>query len=333
MAANLAADQDFALSLQLSLLEEGPATVTRPQTPGSLIVREDWELARELFEQELKAYQQIEADRRLAASIRRAVVQDAPMIDLEAEETRQFQNDLALARRLENSTVDIPETLGLPVRRQPIIPVGVPADPEPHASPKRPKLGHFTSSLGTAMGTSSGVGHKAALDNRVFCDVCTDRKEDYEIVSLSCEHHYCRPCLYNTFKVAIDNPKSSFPPRCCEKIISTTLAAEVLSDAELERYLHESVLHDAGGIERLCYRTGCNQVLFPGWIKDDVGLCLKCNQRTCMICRGAAHAGDCPRDEDTINLLKLAGERRWQSCPQCGAIVDLSQGCFHMTCR
>ncbi|KAF8419293.1 hypothetical protein EV426DRAFT_615745 [Tirmania nivea] len=186
---------------------------------------------------------------------------------------------------------------------------------------------------GVGVGRST-TGTSARDHRNLHCDVCTELLPDYEIVSLPCEHNYCRTCLR---KIFLNTLKSlSFPPRCCTTI-PTTLAAEVLDDAELEKYLHESVVHDATAEpekrRRNCAMSTCGQVLLPGWIRGDVGLCLRCEGKTCMICGGEAHpGGDCPKDEDTASLFRLAEGKRWQRCPKCGSVVELVQGCFHMTC-
>ncbi|RPB22511.1 hypothetical protein L211DRAFT_788652 [Terfezia boudieri ATCC MYA-4762] len=207
---------------------------------------------------------------------------------------------------------------------------------EPTVAPaKRTKLSHFINSAPTGAGVGRSTTATSAHDHRnLHCDVCTELLPDYEIVSLTCEHNYCRTCLRKTFLNTLSS--LSFPPRCCNTI-PTTLVAEVLDDQELEKYLHESVVYDAIADSekrrRNCARSTCGQVLLPGWIKDDVGLCLKCDGKTCMLCGEVAHlAGECPRDEATASLFKLAEGRRWQRCPRCGSVVELLQGCFHMTC-
>ena len=317
-------DEELAFSLQLKILDEDVhMSGTSSRTPRRRSsTQNDWEFARELFKADLKAQQQIEADRRLAASIRRAVVQDAEIIALETTKNQQLQDDHEFARRLASgqTTADIPVN---------VPPANI---PPVQSSLKRPKLSHFTHPRSTGMGPSHSTIESPGPDDKIFCDVCMELLNDYESVALPCEHNYCQKCLYQVFKQAMDDPATSFPPRCCQTI-PTTLAVEVLSDVELEKYFYESVLHDSGGRRHHCSHLACSQVLFPGWIINDVGLCMKCNHWTCMICRGTAHDGDCPRDEDTIELLKLATSKRWQRCPSCAGVVELVQGCYHMTCR
>ncbi|KFY82353.1 hypothetical protein V498_08618, partial [Pseudogymnoascus sp. VKM F-4517 (FW-2822)] len=41
----------------------------------------------------------------------------------------------------------------------------------------------------------------------------------------------------------------------------------------------------------------------------------------------------CPRDEETNRLLEAAKEAGWQRCYSCRTMVELKEGCNHMTCR
>ncbi|KAL4068180.1 hypothetical protein J3A83DRAFT_4056485, partial [Scleroderma citrinum] len=51
-------------------------------------------------------------------------------------------------------------------------------------------------------------------------------------------------------------------------------------------------------------------------------------------CKDFAHLfEDCSENKVTLEVKTLANENGWQSCPGCHLIVELSQGCYHMTCR
>ncbi|KAF8440573.1 hypothetical protein BGX38DRAFT_1273036 [Terfezia claveryi] len=285
-------DESFALALQISLLSDCTdlTPLTRSQTPRQTTLLSDFTLARELFEQDLKFAQQVSSDRRLAASIRRAVVQDAEVIDSEVGWNEVFRKDLLLAQQL-RATPDAPMPSG-----------------EPTVAPaKRTKLSHFVKSAPTGAGN-------------LHCDVCTELLPDYEIVSLTCEHNYCRTCLRKTFLNTLTS--LSFPPRCCNTI-PTTLVAEVLDDQELEKYLHESVVYDATAESekgrRNCARSTCGQVLLPGWIRGDVGLCLKCDGKTCMVCGGEAHPGASVLGMKLRQVCLSWRRCKYQFCYKCAA--------------
>jgi hypothetical protein len=41
----------------------------------------------------------------------------------------------------------------------------------------------------------------------------------------------------------------------------------------------------------------------------------------------------CPNDADTQALLQAARIAGWARCYRCRMMVELTQGCYHMTCR
>lgn len=59
-----------------------------------------------------------------------------------------------------------------------------------------------------------------------------------------------------------------------------------------------------------------------------------CGVQTCSICKAASHGNaDCPKDEATAAVLADAQAKGWTRCYRCRAMVELTQGCYHMTCR
>ena len=55
---------------------------------------------------------------------------------------------------------------------------------------------------------------------------------------------------------------------------------------------------------------------------------------TCSFCKGASHNGlECPKDEATKTVLAVARQAGWTRCYQCRTMIELTHGCYHMTCR
>lgn len=131
---------------------------------------------------------------------------------------------------------------------------------------------------------------------------------------------------------------SLFPPTCCGVPISIIyddvraalgepLATEFRDKAaEWEAANRRARVH--------CINPWCSarippQNIVPG---SDVGICPRCRATTCTICKAAAHPGtDCPEDEGTRNLLRLAGQERWRQCYRCRRIVEFNGGCYHIS--
>lgn len=64
-------------------------------------------------------------------------------------------------------------------------------------------------------------------------------------------------------------------------------------------------------------------------------VCRKCRTRACSICKRAAHAmgQDCPADWELDAVLQMGENAGWRRCYKCRNLVELTQGCSHITCR
>ena len=64
-------------------------------------------------------------------------------------------------------------------------------------------------------------------------------------------------------------------------------------------------------------------------------VCRKCRTRACSICKRAAHAigQDCPSDWELDAVLQMGEKSGWRRCYKCRNLVELTQGCSHITCR
>ncbi|EAW06656.1 uncharacterized protein ACLA_083510 [Aspergillus clavatus NRRL 1] len=50
-----------------------------------------------------------------------------------------------------------------------------------------------------------------------------------------------------------------------------------------------------------------------------------------MLCKRAAHEGDCPDEDEEV--LQLSEREGWRRCFQCRKVIELGVGCNHITCR
>jgi hypothetical protein len=59
-----------------------------------------------------------------------------------------------------------------------------------------------------------------------------------------------------------------------------------------------------------------------------------CTTTTCAACKSASHAPlACIQDANTHALLETARAAGWARCYRCRTLVELTHGCYHMTCR
>ncbi|KAI1881749.1 hypothetical protein JX265_000575 [Neoarthrinium moseri] len=88
-----------------------------------------------------------------------------------------------------------------------------------------------------------------------------------------------------------------------------------------------------------CSNPSCGEFI-PPRIKIDPRhpfqvTCRKCQTRVCIMCKRDAHpvGHDCPSDTELEAVLKIGEASGWRRCYKCRTLVELTQGCSHMTCR
>ncbi|KAF2875604.1 hypothetical protein BDV95DRAFT_462350, partial [Massariosphaeria phaeospora] len=165
------------------------------------------------------------------------------------------------------------------------------------------------------------------------CTACLEIVQSKATIQLQCKpvpHVYCRPCLMHLFKSAL-TVDSLFPPRCCEPIpldtCRTLLSKELVKDFDLkvEEFATPNPTH--------CAHAKCGKFIRARDIRNGTGMCVFCRGKTCAVCKNQAHQGLCPSDPHVQLLMDAASRSKWQQCGNCKNMVELSSGCFHMTCR
>ena len=83
-----------------------------------------------------------------------------------------------------------------------------------------------------------------------------------------------------------------------------------------------------------CHRPACSAFLGSATPAAARLTCIECRAQTCSHCKAAAHSPliRCTSSEDE-GVIALAGQEGWKRCPGCGHLVELTLGCYHMTCR
>ena len=163
------------------------------------------------------------------------------------------------------------------------------------------------------------------------CQICFDTFPATSTVSAPCAHIYCQSCMKEVFLNACVD-EMLFPPRCCKKEIPLDTAEKVLSGEELLEFRSKSSEYSSKD-RTYCCKPTCSEFIPSDRIHGDVGICPKCFTGTCVMCKKERHFGDCPKDKSLDLTLDLAARSGWQRCRSCHALVEISSGCHHMTCR
>ena len=173
------------------------------------------------------------------------------------------------------------------------------------------------------------------------CVTCMERIHGPEIRA-PCGHYYDEVCIDQLFSAAAKD-EALFPPTCCGKRIPLAAVREHLTESSLAAF--EEKRREFGAQKRVyCARASCSRFLSVQ--HDSKRLTMNaprlrcpadgCGAVTCMRCKlevleGVHHR--CDKDVDAVDALELGERAGWARCPGCETLIELNQGCFHMTCR
>ncbi|KAI9770198.1 MAG: hypothetical protein M1835_006589 [Candelina submexicana] len=143
--------------------------------------------------------------------------------------------------------------------------------------------------------------------------------------------------------MSVSDPQH-MPPKCCtQDHIPLQHVDKLFGDAfkikwnkKYQEYTTKNRIY--------CPSRGCGEWIKPANIHVDTsggatggrkyGKCGRCRTKVCCLCNGKWHTGKtCPKDEETKKFIEVAQKEGWQRCYNCSAMVELKEGCNHMTCR
>lgn len=128
------------------------------------------------------------------------------------------------------------------------------------------------------------------------------------------------------------------PPRCCTSEHIPLKHVDKLFDQNFKKTWNRKFQEYNTRNRIYCPARGCGEWIKPNHITTDhgrkVGKCKRCNTRVCGTCNNRMHISrECPKDPATLQFVEVAKEKGWQKCYRCKAMVELKEGCNHMTCR
>lgn len=129
------------------------------------------------------------------------------------------------------------------------------------------------------------------------------------------------------------------PPRCCATPLPSALIKTVLPHPpDQHLFLQAVVQFSTPWSSRLfCPNPSCQSFIPPRTSAPAASeaTCRACRTRVCTMCKRAAHrrGHDCPEDWELEAVLRMGERSGWRRCYKCRNLVELAQGCSHMTCR
>ena len=321
-------DASAAAALQLQL-EDLRAMIEAKKGKGCEGNANDEDLAFEQHQAELELQYQCLQDLKLARSIARAVETDAETIRVAREEEERAVQDRRMAYTLG----------GLPQPHEPQRQNFAVLDTTDEDLTRLARLNTLTSGenkrkASDPAGPSSskaarkGPGPFDGGDAHQQCVACREEKHAFDVMRAPCGDFYCRACIRDLFLAAITDD-SLFPPRCCRRNIEFETARNFLEPVIQARFEMKAIEQSTPD-RTYCSRPECSLFILHSAITAHVGTCT-CGFQTCTVCKGKTHAGDCPPDIATQELLALAATNGWKQCFRCKQMVEHTFGCDHMT--
>ncbi|RMY31078.1 hypothetical protein D0865_15096 [Hortaea werneckii] len=173
----------------------------------------------------------------------------------------------------------------------------------------------------------------------VECLTCASDDVPYSSsAKLACGHRMCHECLKRVFEMSVKDP-AHMPPRCCTDDHIPLKHVDKLFDLRFKTHWNRKYQEYHTKNRIYCPAPKCGEWIKPSHIhKDKEGkkyaACPRCKLKVCTLCNNKAHKSrDCPKDPEIVKLVEQAKEKGWQRCYNCSSLVELKEGCNHMTCR
>ena len=169
------------------------------------------------------------------------------------------------------------------------------------------------------------------------CTSCFDEVPGNKAVDMPCHHKYCSSCFSQLILTAINN-EATFPPKCCLQEIPKKTMRDHLSPKTLAQFDEKALEYAvAVGNRYYCVSPKCAKWIDTRIARRVNGIleCPHCAVKLCTTCRGPQHPSneDCPQDYGLGSTLDQAERAGWRRCYRCRAIVELTSGCRHITCK
>jgi len=159
----------------------------------------------------------------------------------------------------------------------------------------------------------------------------------HKTVKLGCGHRMCHSCLRRQFTLSVSDPQH-MPPKCCTADHIPLKYVERLFDDKFKKLWNKKYQEYTTGNRLYCPTKGCGEWIKPGKVRMDLtygrkyARCGRCHTKVCVLCNSKFHTRrECPKDEETNRVVQMAKDQGWQRCYSCKAVVELKEGCNHMT--
>ncbi|TBU35055.1 hypothetical protein BD311DRAFT_201275 [Dichomitus squalens] len=293
----------------------------------------DEELALQFFAEEARALQTLVSDIAFAHSIDEALRTDADLLEEHERAEEVARRDREIARAIAEGRA--PTTLKHAGLLSTMSSVRTLATNSTATSSSvisvRPLSTSTVPTASRAPSSSSKQLPSNASVRSETCVICRDAIHG-PVIRAPCGDTYDVNCIVDLFRTATVD-ESLFPPACCRQPFNVSVIRQYLNRDLATLFDKKAV--EFGTKDRVyCHRPTCSAFLGAATATASYLTCKECWSNTCGHCKAAAHSLStrCTSAEDA-SVVALAEQSGWKRCPGCGHLVELTVGCYHMTCR
>lgn len=171
----------------------------------------------------------------------------------------------------------------------------------------------------------------------VECEICYMKYRAGTIITLQCDHKFCRKCLNSYLSLEI-NEGRVLEIRCCqadcELIFEESIIQSVLDDAILEKYCRfkRSKLIESDPESRWCPNIRCRHMVKRKDKTSKYLKCKRCDTEICFECKEVWHPELTCDKASEKTYEEWAKGKEIQKCPKCKVRIEKVSGCNHITC-
>ncbi|KAH7440617.1 hypothetical protein KP509_03G001900 [Ceratopteris richardii] len=193
-----------------------------------------------------------------------------------------------------------------------------------------------------------------------YCPICMEWKKKVEMFEVSqCHHGFCLSCIIQHVEVKVQ--AAQVPVQCpqenCSQTLSLSQCQSFLSQKWFDLLKKRIIEASMPESERVyCPRPKCSALMhrkdllasregtssLSSFTFVAPSKCVECSGLFCIDCLVPWHAFmSCEqyqrlpmffRGSEDILLYKLAEKQKWQRCGNCRQMIELKDGCYHITC-
>lgn len=204
---------------------------------------------------------------------------------------------------------------------------------------------------------SRPVDTSCGKDKKETCVICLEDFDAGRMFSVDrCFHRFCVSCMKQHIEVKLLH---GMVPKCphdgCISELTVDKCRTFLTPKLIETFNHRIREASIPVTEKVyCPYPKCSALMskaeiseyaknaFVGAARSGARKCLKCHGLLCINCKVPWHSSmtceeykrrnpNPPAEE--MKLKSLASVNLWRQCVKCQHMIELSDGCYHMTCR